>query len=236
MAVLAGVTLTACESSQDKAKRIQAEAVANAPKPLTIPKPDKELKVQGTTLLHDQNGDAVVIAVKNESKDTVVNAPILVDLRDAKGKSIYKNDTPGLDPSLNHLSLIKPGETFTWVNDQVQPNGIPKSAKVTIGPPEGKAPASLPELAVSPPKLGHDVSGAKVSGTVTNKSQVDQVQLVLYAVARSGGRVVAAGRGVIKKAKVKAKPAPYVIFFIGDPAGTDVTIEAPPTTLQAAPG
>jgi hypothetical protein len=71
-----------------------------------------------------------------------------------------------------------------------------------------------------------------VIGTVTNKSQIDQAKLVLFAVARRGGQVVAAGRGLIKKAKAGAKPAPYVIFFIGDPAGADVSIEAPPTVLQ----
>jgi hypothetical protein len=51
-------------------------------------------------------------------------------------------------------------------------------------------------------------------------------------VARQGGRIVAAGRGQIKALKVEAKPAPYVIYFIGDPAGADVTIQAPPTVLQ----
>jgi hypothetical protein len=234
LAVLAGVSLTACESSQDKAKKIQEQAQASAPKPLTIPRPNKDIKVTGTTVLHDQNGDAVVVELQNNSKETLVNVPVLVDVRDAKGKSIFENNAPGLDPALNHVPVIKPGETFTWVNDQLQPNGIPKSAKVTVGQPEGKAPAKLPELEVSQPRERSSNLGAQVTGTVTNKSQVDQRKLVLFAVARSGGRVVAAGRGLVKKAKVGASPASYVIFFIGDPAGGDVSIEAPPTTLQAA--
>jgi hypothetical protein len=232
LAVTAGVTLTACQSSQDKAKEIQAQAQAAAPKPLAIPRPNKDVKVDDTTLLHDQNGDAVAVEVTNESNQTLVDVPILVDIRDANGKTIEKNDTAGLDFALNHITVVKPHETFTWVNDQLQPSGIPKSAKVTIGEPEAKPPAKLPELVVSPPKIGHDVSGAKVSGTVTNRSQLDQSQLVLFAVARQGGRVVAAGRGLIKKSKVGAKPAPYVIFFIGNPEGGDVTIDAPPTVLQ----
>jgi hypothetical protein len=232
LAVLAGVTLTACSSSQDKAKKIQEQAQAAAPKPLVIPKPSRDVKVLGTTVLHDQNGDAVVVDLQNQSNQTLVDVPILVELRDAKGKTVYKNNTAGLDFALNHVAVIKPHESFAWVNDQVQPSGIPKSAKATVGEPEGKAPPKLPELVVSPPRLGQDISGAKVSGTVTNRSQLDQSQLVLYAVARRGGRVVAAGRGLIKKSKVGARPAPYVIFFIGDPAGADVTIQAPPTVLQ----
>jgi hypothetical protein len=232
LAVLAGTSLTACQSSQDKAKEIQARAQAAAPKPLVISHPSKDVKVLGTTLLHDQNGDAVVVELQNQSNQMLVNVPILVDIRDAKGKTIEKNDTAGLDFALNHVAVIKPHETFTWVNDQIQPSGVPKSAKVTVGQPEGKAPARLPQVVVSPPRLGHDISGPKVSGTVTNRSHLDQSKLVLFAVARQGGRVVAAGRGIIKKSKVGARPAPYVIFFIGNPAGGTVTIEAPPTVLQ----
>jgi hypothetical protein len=229
--VLAGVSLTACQSSQDKAKIIAEQAQASAPKPLVIQKPNKDVKVTNTALIHDQNGDAVVVELKNESRQTLVNVPILLDVRDAKGNTVYKNNTAGLDFALNHIAVLKPGETFNWVNDQVTGQG--KTAKVTVGQPEGKAPPGpLPELAVSPPKAGHDFSGAKVSGTVTDKSKLDQNHLILFAVARIGGRIVAAGRGQIKALKVGARPGPYVIYFIGNPVGADVTIQAPPTVLQ----
>jgi hypothetical protein len=71
-----------------------------------------------------------------------------------------------------------------------------------------------------------------VSGTVSDKSKLEQSHLILFAVARQGGRIVAAGRGQIKALKNGAKPAPYVIYFIGNPVGADVTIQAPPTVLQ----
>jgi len=231
LAVAAGVMLTACQSSQDKAKIIQARAQAAAPKPLVINHPSKDVKVVNTALLHDQNGDAIVVELKNESNRTLVNLPILVDIKDAKRTSVYENNTAGLDFALNHVALIKPGETFYWVNDQVTGQGT--TAKVTVGQPEGKVPSGgLPELSVSPPKAGHDFSGPKVSGTVTDKSKIDQEHLILFAVARQGGRIVAAGRGQIKALKVGAKPASYTIYFIGNPVGADVTIQAPATTLQ----
>jgi hypothetical protein len=231
LAVLAAATLTACQSSQDKSREIRAHADATAPKPLVIAKPNKDVKVMGTTLLHDQNGDAIVVGLKNESKETLVNVPILVDVRDPKGKTVYKNNTAGLDFALNHIAVLQPGEAFFWVNDQVTGEG--KTAKVTVGEPEAKPPSGPPpELAVSPPKLQHDFSGANVSGTVTDKSKVDQDHLILFAVARQGGRIVAAGRGQIKALKVSAKPAPYNIYFIGNPVGAEVEIQAPPTVLQ----
>ena len=231
LTVLAGTTLTACQSSQDKSKEIRARAEATAPKRLVIPKPNKDVKVEDTALLHDQNGDAIVVGLKNESNKTLINVPILIDIRDAKGKTVYKNDTAGLDFALNHIAVLEPGETFDWVNDQLTGQG--KTAKVTVGQPEGKPPAgALPELVVSPPKPERDFSGPKVTGTVTDKSKLDQLRLILFAVARQGGQIVAAGRGQIKALKVNAKPAPYVIYFIGNPVGADVEIQAPPTVLE----
>ena len=54
-------------------------------------------------------------------------------------------------------------------------------------------------------------------------------RLLLYAVAREGDRVVAAGRGAIEQLKAEPKPLPYNIYFIGDPRGADVTVTAFPT-------
>jgi hypothetical protein len=228
-AVFVGLTLTACQSSQDKAREIRAQAEASAPKPLVIPKPNKDVKVGDTTLLHDQNGDAIVVPLTNESDKMLVSVPILVEIKNGK-QTVYKNDTAGLDYALNHVALIKPHETFYWINDQIEEG---KTAKVKVGEPEGKPPAGqLPQFAVSDPKFGHDFSGVKVTGTVTDQSKIDQSHLILFAVARQGGRIVAAGRGQIKKLKHGSKPAPYVVYFIGNPTGADVEIQAPPTTLH----
>lgn len=230
LAVFAGLSLTACQSSQDKARAIQARAAATAPKPLVINHPDRDVKVGSTTLLHDRNGDAIVVQLTNKSNRTLVSVPILVEIRSGK-RTVYKNDTAGLDFALNHVAMIKPHETFYWVNDQVTAQG--GSAKVTVGQPEGKQPSGpVPQFSVSSPRPGQDLSGPKVSGTVSLRSNVDQQHLILFAVARHGGRIVAAGRGQIKALKHNAKPAPYVIYFIGNPVGADVTIQAPATTLK----
>ena len=229
--VLGGLTLTACSSSQDKARAIREHAEATAPKPLVITKPNKDIKVGETTLLHDQNGDAIVVPLTNETDKPMYSVPILVDLKDPKGKIVYKNDTAGLDYALNHVAVIKPHETFYWVNDQLTAQG--KTAKIEVGDPESKPPpGAVPQYTVTEPRFGNDFSGVKVSGTVRTDSKVDQSHLILFAVARQGNQIVAAGRGQIKKLKHGAKPAPYVIYFIGNPTGSDVTIQAPPTTYE----
>ena len=229
--VVAGLTLSACTSSQDKARAIRERADATAPKPLVIKQQNKDVKVGGSTLISDQNGNAIVVPVTNESNKMMVSVPILVDVRDAKGTTVYKNATAGIDYALNHIALIQPHETFYWVNDQVTGQG--KTVKVKVGDPEQKPPmGAFPKYTVSDPRFGHDFSGIKVTGIVKSESKLDQSHLILFAVARQGSRIVAAGRGQIKKLKDEAKPAPYVIYFIGDPTGSDVTIQAPPTTFE----
>jgi hypothetical protein len=233
-AVLAGFTLTACESTQDKARKIQAEneALLAAERGISVRKPFKDVKVLGSSLLRDQYGDAIVVEVRNESNRTLLNMPILIDLGDANGKSVYRNDLPGLDPALTHISLLRPGETFAWVNDQLSPSGMPKSAKVTVGPPDGTAPKQLPQIEVDQPRIENSPQGVLARGKVTNKSQIDQKKLVVYAVARSGGKVVAAGRGQFKNLKAGGNPGDYNIFFIGDPRSAELTVTAPPSVLQ----
>jgi hypothetical protein len=231
---LVALALMGCESTQDKAKKVQA---ANAPAvqadsvEFDVGKPSKDVKAGKSTLLHDQYGDAVVVELRNTGKQAAVNVPILVDVLDASGKSVFKNDQPGLDPTLNHVALIEPGETFDWVNDQIQASGKPASVKVTVGESNGEVPKQLPEIDLGAPKVETDVSGIKAAGPITNKSKLDQQQLVVFGVARQGGRVVAAGRALIKTLKA-SKPAHYNIFFIGDPKGAETKVAAPPTTLQ----
>jgi hypothetical protein len=230
LVLLGALALGSCTSSQDKARSIREHAQATAPKPLVITKQNKDLKLGETTMLHDQNGDAMVVPVTNESSKTMVGVPILVEIKNGK-QTVYKNDTAGIDYALNHIAVIKPHETFYWVNDQLTGQG--KTAKVQVGEPEEKTPSGpLPEYTVSAPRFGSDFSGVKVSGTVKTDSKVDQSHLILFAVARQGNQIVAAGRGQIKKLKHSAKPSPYVIYFIGDPTGADVTIQAPPTTFE----
>ncbi len=234
VAVMGGSIVAGCQSTQDKAEDVQAqnEQALAAEEGVEVTEENQAVKVIGTTLLHDQYGDAVVVELQNTSNEPQVNLPILIDLLDAKGQSVYKNDVPGLDPALTHLPLIMPGETFAWVNDQLSPTGTPKTVKAKVGVSGESAPAKIPEIAVGPATVVTDPNGIVAQGTVTNQSQLDQLKLVLYAVARAGGKIVAAGRGQFKALKAEGRPGKYDIFFIGDPGGAEVEVTAPPSTLE----
>ena len=239
--LLAAAPLAACESTQDKAAEARAagQALLAAQVPLAIPKPNEEVEILSTTLLGDENGGAVAVELQNTGKQTLVGVPILAIVKDAEGKTVFKNAAYGSEYALNHVPLMRPGETVTWVNDQILASGTPKSARVTVGRPDSTDPSQVPEIAVSPPRLQSDSSGLVVRGTMTNKSQIDQRKLTLFAVARQGGEIVAAGRGGYKNLRADSpKPGNYNIFFIGDPRGGEITVTAPPSVVDpdAGPG
>jgi hypothetical protein len=232
-ALAAAISLSACESTQDKSKRLGKEGskVFQHTTHNVVAGVNREVRVLGTTVLHDQNGSAAVVELRNGSPKGLVNVPIAIDVKGINGASVFKNNAAGIEPSLQGVSMLKPRAEFAWVNDQVTAAGAPKSVQAQVGVANA-GPAKVPQIDVTPPKLGVDpTSGVDATGTVTNKSNILQIKLVLYCVARQGGRVVAAGRGGVDRLKPGAK-VKYTIFFIGDPHGAKLSLLAPPTTFQ----
>ena len=68
----------------------------------------------------------------------------------------------------------------------------------------------------------------------SNRSRISQHELVIFAVARRGGTVLAAGRAVVPELAADAS-ARFQVFWVGDPRGGSVQVLAPPTTLAEAP-
>ena len=232
-AALVGVALvaTGCQSTQAKSDQIAAElGPVQQETGLKIGKPSKDVKVVSTTLLVDKEGSAVVVEVRNQSSRDLANVPILIDVLDAKGKNVYSNSIPGLEPALTSIPYVEAGEETTWVHDQVLATGKPESVEVTVGEGGTSFTGETPEFTASDPELeGDPHSGVVAGGNVENKSAGKLDRLLLYAVARQGDEVVAAGRGAIEKIKPEPKPLPYNIYFIGDPRGADVELTWFPT-------
>jgi hypothetical protein len=237
-AVLAVTSLTACQSTQDRSAQLEKEGAKTllSESGLKIDKESTEVKVTSTTLLTDANGSAAVVDLHNSSGENLVEVPILIEVLDAKGKSVYKNDLPGIEPALAAVPYIPAGGDAEWVNDQVLASGKPKSVRVKVGASTDSYSGEMPDIEVSEPKVeGDPVSGLEATGTVVNKTGVDQERLLLYAIGRKGGKVVAAGRGAIEHLKASTKPLHYDIFFIGDPKGTDLEVTQFPTLPGSKP-
>jgi len=229
---LIAATLSACESTQDKAAKIQKINAAKekiAALPLTVKRVDPRIKVVGTVLLHNKNAGAVVVTMRNTSNTAIADIPIAVNLYSGS-KQTATNTTPGNDHWLNHIPLVRAGQTVDWVEDQFDPEPIAKRATVRVG--VGKSEKSpLPDATIAGTKFFADpVSGTSLTGKVTNNSTVLQVRPVVYSVGRRGGQVVAAGRGVLEKLLPKGgKPSGFSLFYVGaDPKGLQLTSFVPP--------
>jgi hypothetical protein len=232
LALLTLAGMVGCQSTQGRSAELEEEGATElvSQPGLEIKRESTEVKVTSTALLTDSYGSAVVVTVHNSSGKDLTEVPILIDVRDTKGKSVYSNDIPGIEPALAAVSYISAGGDTTWVHDQVLASGKPKSVKVKVGASTSSYSGELPEIEVSEPTIeGDPVSGIEAAGTVVNRTGEEQKRLLLYAIARVGGKVVAAGRGAIDHMKAATKPLHYDIFFIGDPRGADVEVTQFPT-------
>lgn len=227
--VLAGVALvsTGCESTQDKSAKIAAElGPVKQEKGLTIRSESKEVEVLDTTLLTDEVGAAVAVELRNKSGKDLIDVPIAIDVLSAKGKSVYENTIPGIEPALAAMPFLGAGETAVWVTDQVLAAGRPAKVDVRVGASDATYSGAQPEISVTEPRLfGDPFTGVSAGGDVVNESGEDLARLLLYGIARQGDEIVAVGRGAIEPLKANGKKAPYSIYFIGDPRGADLTIE-----------
>jgi len=237
-ALAAGSLLAAgCQSTQATSAEREAagQKLVGSEKGVKVTETNPDIKVVDTTLLTDANGSAIVVELKNTSDQGYANVPISVDVKDDKGKSVFKNNLPGLEPALTSMPQIEGNTTAYWVNDQVLATGEPDSAKVKVGISDEPLPSTYPEIKVSEPKLSKEqYSGIEASGEAENLSSIDQEDVRMFAVATEGGKVVAAGRGGIKRLLAGADhPAHYHTFFIGNPEGADdISVVAFPTTLR----
>lgn len=214
VAGLAGCQTTA-EKSAALAKKFHRETIDQHG--LSISRPSRYVKVLDATLVHDANGTAAVVSLESNAAHPLRGVPIAITLTSPQGRVLYQNNGPGLDPSLTSTPLLLPHRVFTWVDDQVQASAFPAQITVRVGEaaPGPPAPATI---VVQGAHLAEDPANEETAarGTVVNHSEMSQENLVVFAVARKGGKVVAAGRAVLSNLAGRAS-SPFEVFFIGDP-------------------
>ncbi len=236
VALLLTLAVGGCESSQEKSARLerlakaeQARHPVQVSRGLSIARASREVRVVATQVLHTSEGTAAVVTLRNLSAHALRNVPIAITVKAAGGSVLFQNNVPGLEVALTSAPLLKPGAQFTWVDDQVQATGAPASASALVGEAP-RAPASVPEIRVSGVHATEEAGSAGATGTVDNSSAVAQRNLVVYGVARRGGRIVAAGRAVLAEVAAHGS-SPFQVLFIGSAAGAQLEVSAPPTTF-----
>ncbi len=237
MLSVAGIAggLSACETTQQTSTRLSKDAgTLLHVKGVRITRENADVKVLSETVLRDANGVAAVVSVRNAGP-AQARVPVLIAVTDAKGRSLYSNSIPGLDPSLTSLPVIERGERTFWVNNQIPTAVAPHAVAARVGVTDAPVPRTIPKLEISKLRYGSDVSGVFARGVVTNRSKLPQVRLVVSCVSRRGSRIVAAGRAIVDRLQPAPTPKPvtFRVYFIGDPKGGTVSCVAPPTVLTA---
>jgi hypothetical protein len=234
--VITLAALCGCQTTAERSAELEKSAkhVRLALQGVSVTRENPDVRVVGSTVVHSNAGTAVVVELRNASKRTLVDAPIEITVRDAKGGVLFQNNQPGADPALTRVSLLEAGRKTLWVDDQVQipgpPAPVPASASALVGQ-AAQPPGGVPRMSVSGTRVSGEGKEAGATGTVANRSNVDQQHLVVYAVARKGGRIVAAGRAVLPEVAPGAS-VPFQAYFVGgDPSGARIEATAPPTTF-----
>ncbi|HST33909.1 MAG TPA: hypothetical protein VLJ80_10385 [Solirubrobacteraceae bacterium] len=230
---LGALVLSGCETTAEKSAKLERQAkrvTLQQEKGLTVARESTTIAVVGTALLRGPERAAAVVTLKNRSAHAQREVPIAITIKDIRGRTLFENDEPGLERALVSIPSIPPHASVVWIDDQVPASGRPASVSARVG----QAPAlagQLPELAVAEAKLSEDpASGTVAEGTVANRSKVAQSGLVLFALARRAGKIVAAGRAVVPELAPGAS-APFQASLVGDAHGAGVQVLAPPASF-----
>jgi hypothetical protein len=228
------IGVSACETTQQLSAKIARKlghqsAIAGTTKLGAV---NRDVRVSATALVSSSGETAVAVELTNSGSQTQTDFPVLLDVLDASGRSVYRNDTKGIEPAIQQLALLPARATAWWVdNDLLASGGVPKTVTVAVGASTAGPPASVPAIATRDVGASDSFPGPHVSVTVENRSAVAQSQLPVYAVALRGGRVVGAGRGVVPELAAGAS-AQVLVPIVGAVSGSTISLTIPPTGLR----
>ena len=133
--VAVALAFSGCETTAEKSAALQRQAKHQklAFAGVHVTRENPSIHVISSTVVQSSVGTAVVVELRNTSSHTLENAPIEIAVRDEHGSVLFKNDQPGAEPSLVRVSVLAPGATTMWVDDQVQTTGAPTSASALVG-------------------------------------------------------------------------------------------------------
>ena len=229
---LAALALAGCETTQDAAARlkVRSERTLAGRKPVEIDKPADGVRVVDATLVRGDGDAAVVVELANDGEQPVNDLPIAVGVKTAAGEKRYLNDGHDLPYFQTHAPALAPGETGTWVfaaKDPVDDGTAFAEVGAGADPPITVA-STVPELDVGSVS-GPD--GSKATVEVTNSVGYPQYDLTVFAWVTKGDRYLAAGTAAAGDLEPD-ETEPVGVKLIGDPAGGDVHVSAPPTIFQ----
>ena len=223
-----------CETTQEQSAKIartlgRQNAIVGTTR---LGAANRDVRIEQEVLLTASGQSAVALKLTNTSARTQADFPVLIEVLDAKGSPVYRNNSSGIEPSIQQFALLAPHATAWWVDDEVLASGgVPKTATGRLGAATAKAPSALPSLTTQGVSASDSFPGPHVSVTVRNRSTIAQRQVPVYAVALKGDQVVGAGRGIIPSLALGAG-AQVQVPMVGSVSGSTIALTVPPTVTR----
>jgi hypothetical protein len=222
----------AVTTTQEKDARLEVKAertIFNS-KRIKLDAPPDGVVLGKPQMISAKGGSAIVVDVSNETDAPINDVPIAVGVRTAKGKE-YVNLERGTSYFESHLGSLAAGAETTWVyaTKKDLPEGEPFAQLGTPADPPLTVATDLPSVEVSQP--GGEAGKDRVAVEVRNDSDVPQYEVQLYAWARDGDELKAAGTGKVAELE-GGESATVRLELAGDPDKAEIEVSAPPTIFQ----
>jgi hypothetical protein len=243
--IVVALALTGCETTAERSAKLERAAKrfaagrTLAPATSAFTRPSSVVRVLKASLVKSSEGAAAIVTLRNTSSLALRDLPIAIAVKDAAGRTVFQNDSTGVEAALASLPSLAPHATVTWVNDQVDVTGAAgagagagaggvDTVSARIGEAHARA-KSLPALPVTGlHQIEDPTNGIGAAGRVTNASPIPQRSLVVFVLATRRGAAVAAGRALLPEAPAHSTRA-FTVFFIGDPRGARLQASAAAT-------
>ena len=222
--------VSGCATTQDANKRasLQADRTLASRKALVLHGTDPAVQVVRTSVIPGKDGSAIVVVLRNRGDAPVSDLPIEVGPRGGDplnaGRNVpyFQSHAPAIAAGgRDDLGLRVQGE------DRVGPGLRADRGAAGVGPRGRRRAGARRERC----GLTRWQGGSSVVAEVSNGTGIPQYGLDVYAVARRGGRYVAAGRASLTHLGVDQK-AELTLNLIGDAKGSQIQIYAPPTLFE----
>ena len=223
-----------CETTQQQSAKIartlgHQSAIAGTTR---LGAANRDVRIEQEALLTAGGQSAVALKLTNTSARAQADFPVLIEVLNAKGGPVYRNNSSGIEASIQQFALLAPHATAWWVDNEVLASGgVPKTATGRLGAATTQAPSAVPSITTEAVSASDSFPGPHVSATVRNRSTIAQRQLPVYAVALRGGRVVGAGRGIIPSLAPGAG-AQVQVPIVGSVSESTISLTVPPTASR----
>lgn len=254
-AALLAATFAGCVSTQrrNERARLTATRVVEGRRAQQVARPGREVAVTGVQVVRGGGRTAVVVSLRNDATRPLTDVPVTVGVRTAGGRAVVLNGRRGLGWFEKHLPAIAAGGRATWVFATRRPvpagrpfaragapgggdvvasaaTALPRVTAAVVEAAAGRA-AAGGRAARGGGRAGATARAVRVRVAVANDSDVPQAAVQVYALARDGGRWVAAGRATVRALEERGR-ATVAVPLAGATGRGELRVHAIPTIFE----